>query len=104
MMSRAAKTPEVKQSFARPGEGNTHAIEQVDDRGRHLAHGFRRRLVREKVTAVNSVVEMFPGRVAFALCVDGAVDTTLRTNRMRTLYWNYREEIYSVTCFRDLHC
>src|SRR5215470_5752110 len=57
MMFSAAETAEVEQSFTRAREGNTHAIEQVDDRGRHLAHRFCGWLVREKVAAVNRIVE-----------------------------------------------
>src|SRR5215217_564278 len=60
VMFSAAKTAEVEQSFRRAREGNTHAIEQVNDRRRHLAHRFRRWLVREKVAAVDSVVKVFP--------------------------------------------
>src|SRR5262249_3058665 len=61
VMFRAAKTTKVEQSFIRAREGNAHAIEQIDDRRRHLAHRFCGWLVREKVAAVNRVVEMFPG-------------------------------------------
>ena len=88
VMFRAAEATKIEQAFLRAREGNTHAIEQVNDRGRHLAHGFRRWLIGEKVAAVNSVVEMFPGRIAFAFGVDRAVDAALRANRMRTLHRN----------------
>ena len=84
----AAEATEVEQSFVRAREGNAHAIEQVDDRRRHFAHGFGGRLIGEKVAAVNRVVEVFPGGIAFAFCVDRAVDSALRANRMRTLYRN----------------
>src|SRR5205807_10310929 len=60
MMLGSAKTTKVEQSFIRSRKRHSHAIEQVDDRRRHLAHGFRRRLIREKVAAINRVVEMLP--------------------------------------------
>src|ERR1044072_3894337 len=74
VMFSATEAAEVEQSFGRAREGNTHAIEQVNDRGRHLAHRFRGWLVCKKVAAVNSVVEVFPSRIAFAFGVDRAVD------------------------------
>src|ERR1043166_5862831 len=80
VMFGAAETTKVEQAFVRTREGNAHAIEQVDDRRRHLTHRLRRRLVGEKVAAVNSVVEMFPGRIAFAFGVYGAVDAALRAH------------------------
>src|SRR5690242_17389461 len=80
VMFGAAETTKVEQAFVRAREGNAHAIEQVDDRWRHLAHRFCGRLVGEKVAAVNSVVKMFPGRIAFALGIDGAVDAALRAH------------------------
>jgi hypothetical protein len=76
-MFSAAKTAEVEQSFARARERHSHAIEQVDDRGRHLAHGFGRWLIGEEVAAVDRVVEVQPGRITFALGVDCAVDAAL---------------------------
>ena len=71
--------------------------------GRHLAHRFDRRLVGEEVAAVNRVVEVFPGRVAFAFGVDGAVDAALRADRMRTLHRNDREQIDRMARLSDLH-
>ena len=88
----------------RAREGNAHAIEKIDDRRRHFAHGFGRRLVREKVAAVNRVVEMFPGRIAFAFGVDRAVDAALSANRMRALHRNDRKKIDRVTRLGNPHC
>src|ERR1700730_4771917 len=103
MMLCSAETTKVEQAFLCPRKGNTHAIEQVDDRRRHLAHRFRRRLAREKIDAVNRVVKMFPGRIALTLGVDRAVDAALSANGMRTLYGDDRKQIYRVTSFGDLH-
>src|SRR5690349_1182655 len=52
VMFSAAETTKIEQSFVGSREGNTHAIEQVDDRGRHFAHRFGRRLVGQEVAAV----------------------------------------------------
>jgi hypothetical protein len=60
MMFRPAKTAEIQETFTGPGERHAHAIEKVNNRGRHFAHGFRRRLMGKKVTAVNRVVKMHP--------------------------------------------
>src|SRR6185295_13329138 len=102
-MFSTAETTEVEESFRSAREGDTHAIEQVNDRRRHLAHRFRGWLVREKVAAVNSVVEMFPRRIAFAFGVDGAVDATLRADRMRALYRHDGKQIDSMAALRDFH-
>ena len=67
VVERSAEAAEVQQSFRRAIERHAHAIEQVDDPGRRVAHRFHRRLVGEKVAAVDRVVEMLPGGVAFAL-------------------------------------
>src|SRR5688572_14978096 len=55
------KAAEIKQSLFGAREGHTHTIEQEDYRGRHLTHGFCRRLIGKKVAAVDRVIKMFPG-------------------------------------------
>src|ERR1051325_2311909 len=74
VMLSAAEASKVEQTLGRTRKGNTHAVEQVNDRRRHFAHLFDGRLIGEKVTAVNSVVKMFPRRIALAFSVDRAVD------------------------------
>src|SRR6185436_2813988 len=103
VMFSAAKTTKVEQAFRRTRKGNTHAIEQIDDRRRHFAHCFGRRLIREKVAAVNGVVEMFPGGIAFAFGVDRAVDAALRANRMRPFHWDDGEKIHLMSALGDTH-
>jgi hypothetical protein len=100
---RAAEASEVEQAFLRAREGHAHAVEEVDDRGSHLAHGLGGRLVGEKVAAVDRVVEVLPGRVAFAFGVDRAVDAALRADRVGTLDGHDREEINFVSRLGDLH-
>ncbi len=53
--------------------------------GRRLAHGLDRRLVGEKVAAVDRVIKVLPCGVAFALEVFGGIDAALRANGMRAL-------------------
>ena len=53
--------------------------------GRGLAHGLDRRLVGQKVAAVDGVVEVLPGGVALALQILGGVDAALGANRVRAL-------------------
>jgi hypothetical protein len=40
VVERAAEAAEVEQAFGRAVEGNAHAVEQIDDAGSGLAHGF----------------------------------------------------------------
>ncbi len=90
---RSAEATEIEQPFSCAIEGNSHAVEQIDDARRGIAHSFYRRLVRQKIAAVNGVVEVLPRRVAFALQVLGSVDAALRAHRMRALHGDNREQI-----------
>src|SRR6185369_3653681 len=103
VMFSAAEAAKVEQSFRGAREGNTHAIEEIDDRRRHFAHRFRGWLVRQKVAAVNSVIEMFPRRIAFAFSVDGSIDSALRADRMRALHGHDGKQIDSMAGLRDFH-
>src|SRR5439155_16892241 len=85
MEERAAETAEIEQAFGRAIEGHAHAIEQINDAGRGLAHLFYGRLVGEEVAAVNRVVKVLPGGIAFAFQVLGGIDASLRAYRMRAL-------------------
>src|SRR5215831_14358592 len=60
VMFGAPEPAEIEHALRRAREGDTHAIEEVDDRRRHFAHGLSGRLISEKVATVNSVVEVFP--------------------------------------------
>src|SRR5579872_814379 len=62
----SAEAAEVEQSFGRAVERNAHAVKEVDDPRRGLAHILNRRLVSEEVSAIDRVVKMFPGRIALA--------------------------------------
>ena len=89
----SAEAAKIEQALGRAVEGNAHAIEQIDDAGRGLAHVFDRRLVGQKISAVNRVVKVDPGGIAFALQILGGVDAALRAHRVRTLHRNNGEEI-----------
>src|SRR5258705_8228522 len=93
VVERASEAAEVEQSFGRAVEGNAHAIKQVDDAGSGFAHGFDGRLVGEEVAAVNGVVEMLPGGVAFALEILGRVDAALCADGVRALHGDDREQV-----------
>src|SRR6185295_16365332 len=94
----------IKEPFARAREGHTHPIEEINDRWRHLAHRFCRRLAGKKVAAINRIVKMFPGGIAFAFCVDCAINTALRADGVGALDGNNREKINCMARFSDLHC
>jgi hypothetical protein len=69
VVERAAEAAEVEQALGGAVEGHAHAVEQVDDGGRGLAHGLDGRLVGQEVAAVDGVVEVLVGGVALALQV-----------------------------------
>ena len=101
VVERAAETAEIEQAFGRAVEGYAHAVEQVDDAGRGFAHGFDGRLVGEEVAAVDGVVEVLAGGVAFALEILGGVNATLRAYGMGALDRDDGEEVDVAACFRD---
>ena len=70
--------------------------------GAHLAHRLHRRLVGEEVAAVNGVVEVLPGGVAFALQILGRVDAALRAYRVRALDRHDGKQIDLAAHFGDL--
>ena len=54
----AAEAPKAEQTFTRAIEGNTHAIEQVNDRRCSLRHSHDRRLVIKEVAARDGVFKV----------------------------------------------
>ena len=94
MVQRSAEAAKIQQSFRSAVERNAHPIEQINNSRCGVAHGFYRRLVGKKVSAINRVVEVLPGRVALALQVLGSINSALRANRMRPFHWHDRKKIY----------
>ena len=80
VVERSAKAAKIQQPFWRAIERHAHAIKQIDNRRRGLAHRLHRRLVRQKIAAVNRVVKVLVGGVAFALQILGSVNAALRAN------------------------
>src|SRR5712691_6864959 len=74
MVKCPAKTTEVEQAFGSAIERHAHAIEQINNGRRCLAHRSNRRLVGEEVAAVNGVIEMLPGGIALAFEIFGSVN------------------------------
>src|SRR6202451_432918 len=64
VIERPAKAAEIQQAFGGAIKRHAHTVEEVDDAGSSLAHGFHGRLVGQKVAAINDVVEMLPGGIA----------------------------------------
>ncbi len=58
LIQRPAKPPEIQQPLRRPVERHTHAVQQVDDRRPLRRHVLHRRLVGQKVAAIDRVVEV----------------------------------------------
>ena len=76
-MQRAAEAAEVEQPFGGAVEGHPHAVEQVDDVRRRVAHALHGRLLGEEVAALERVLDVDVRMVALALGVHGAVDAAL---------------------------
>ena len=58
VVERAAEAAKVEQSLGSAVEGHAHAVEQIDDGRRGLAHGLDGRLVGQEVAAVDGVVKV----------------------------------------------
>src|ERR1700722_4387802 len=102
VIERASEAAKIEQAFSRAVEGNTHAVEQVDDAGRSLAHGLHRWLIGQKIATVDRVVEMLPGGIAFAFQVFGGVDSALGADGVRALHRDDGEEVDLAAHFGDL--
>ena len=102
VVERPAKTAEVEQPFGSAVEGHPHAVEQVNDARSGIAHRFHGGLVGEEIAAINRVVKVLPGRVAFALEVLGSIDATLRADRVRALYRHNRKQVHLPAHLGDL--
>src|SRR5208282_6542781 len=98
---RAAEAAEVEKTFRRAAEGDAHAVEQLDDAGAHLAHALYGCLVGEEVAAIDRVVEVCPGGVAFAFEILGRVDAALGADRVRAFHGHEREERNFAARFRN---
>ena len=85
MVERAAEAAEIEQAFGGPIEGHAHAVEQIDNRGSGLAHPLHRSLVREEIAAVDRVVKVLCGGIAFAFQILCSIDSALRAHGVRTL-------------------
>ena len=102
VVERAAEAAEIEQAFGGAIEGHAHSIEQVDDCRRGLAHGFHGRLVGEEVAAIDGVVEVLVGGVAFALQVLRGVDAALRAYGVRALDGDDGEQVDVAAGLGDL--
>ena len=88
-----AKSPEIQQSLRRAIEHHAHAIQQVNNRRRRLAHALHQRLIRQKIAAVDRVVEMLPRGIAFTLQIFRRVNAALRAHRMGALHRHDRKQL-----------
>ncbi len=104
VIKRAAETAIVEEALGRAIEHDAHAIEEIDDVGGFVAHALDERLIGEEIAAVNGVVKMLGGGVAFALLIFRGVDAALGADGMGTLYGNDGEEIDRDARFGDTDC
>jgi hypothetical protein len=98
----ATEAAEIEQALGGAVEGHAHAVEEVDDAGGGFAHGFDGRLVGKEVAAVDGVVEVLVGGVAFAFEVFGRVDAALGADGVGALDGDDGEEIDGAAGFGDL--
>jgi hypothetical protein len=94
VVERAAEAAEVEEPFAGAVEGHAHAVEQVDDVRRRVAHALDRRLLGEKVASLERVLDVDVGIVALAFGIDGAVDSALRADRVASLHRHDGEDVH----------
>src|SRR6185503_13460022 len=99
---RSSEASEVEQALRGAVEWHAHPVEQVNDGRTLFTHLLDWGLVGEEVAAVDGVVEVGPGAVAFALEVLGGVDAALRADRVRTLHGNDGEKINGTASLGDL--
>ncbi len=102
MVQRAAKAAEIEQAFRCAVEGDAHAIQQIDNPRRSLTHGLNWRLVGNEITAVDRVVKVLPGGIAFTFEIFGGIDAALSAYRMRPLDRHNREQIDVAAGFSNL--
>ena len=105
LVERSAEEPKVALALKRAVEGDSHPVEQVDDLRRPVRHLIHRRLVREKVAAVDRFIKVLILRVAL-LTRDfiAGVDTALGANRVGTLDRDDREEVDRNASLGDAEC
>ncbi len=101
VIQRPAESPVVQQSFRRSVEHHAHAVQQIDDARRGLAHALDQRLVRQKIAAVNRVIQVFVDGVALALLIFRRVDAALRANGMRSLHRHDGKKIHRYSRLSD---
>ena len=102
VVERAAEAAEVEQALGSAVEGHAHAVEQVDDAGSGFAHGLDGSLVGEEVAAVDGVVEVLVGGVAFALEILGGVDAALGADGVGALDGDDGEQVDGAAGLGDL--
>ncbi len=97
----ATESAEIEQAFRRAVEGNAHAIEQVDDGWGGFTHRLDGCLVGEEVAAIDGVVEVLVGSVAFAFEILGSVDTALGADRVGSFDGDDGEQVDVSACLCD---
>src|SRR5207248_10545420 len=102
MIEGATKAAGVEQAFGGAVEGDAHAVEEIDDGWALFAHELDGGLVGEEVAAVDGVVEVLEGRVAFAFEVLGGVNASLCADGVGALDGDDGEEVDLAARFGDL--
>ena len=98
------KKPKAALPLGRAIEGYAHAIEQIDDPRGPIAHLVDRRLIREKISAENRLVEVNPFAVTLlSRDVVAGVDAALGADTVAALHRHHREKIDVDMLLGQLH-
>ncbi len=93
------------KAFAGAVERHAQPVHQVDDFRSPVGHFLDGRLVIQKVTAVNRIVEVLPLVVAqLSRLIVAAVDPALCTNAVRAFDRSQADQVDVDTQLGQLHC
>src|SRR5690606_8170446 len=84
MVTRTAKSAEIKQPLRRPVKHDTHTVHEMDNPRGRFTHVFDWGLVGQKIPTIYRIIKVLPRRVSFSFRVNRSVDTALCTYGVRT--------------------
>ena len=100
----AAETTQIQQALAGSGKLYTHSVHCIDQTGSILHQTAYRRLVSQKVAAVNSIIKMLVNTVVLTFGIQCRINAALRTDGVRALHRHQRDQIDRDLLFSYLQC
>jgi hypothetical protein len=105
LKQRAAESPPIEIALGRAIERHAQPVHQVDDFRPPIGHFFHRRLMLQKIAAIDRVVEVQPFVVALLpRQVVDAVDAPLGTDTVRPLHRHQAHQVDVDPQLGQLHC